>query len=236
MSRTIRAVLFDKDGTLFDFDATWSAVVRRVIVRLAPDPGTASALAAAGGLDLESGRFRPGSPIVAGAVLETATLWAPFLPGLSAAHIARRIDDLSAEMTGPDTLVPAVADLPGLLDALRGTGLRLGVATHDSEAAARAHLAAVDALDAFDFVAGYDSGFGLKPGTGMIDAFAAAVDLPAGEIMVAGDSVHDLQMARAAGAMAVGVLTGPSSSADLAADADRVVPSIGALPALLGSI
>ncbi len=230
----VRALLFDKDGTLFDFDATWAGVVERVIRRVAPDAATADALAAAGGFDRRARRFRPGSPIAAGALSDIAAAWAPHLPGVSPRQVAERIAALSAEMTGPETLVPAAPDLPALLAALRARGLALGVATHDAEAAADAQLRAVGARAAFGFLAGYDSGHGLKPGTGMLDAFCAAAGVAAGETAVIGDSRHDLHMARAGGALAIGVLTGPASEADLAPHADHILPSIAALPDWLG--
>lgn len=233
MARRVRAILFDKDGTLFDFDATWGAVTETVLARLAPSPETARAMAAAGGYDLDTRRFRPGSPIVAGATLETAEAWAGLLPGLSVDEIAARMDAVVIESVGPDTLVPAAADLPGLLARLRADGRPLGVATHDSAANARLHLAAVGAEGAFDFLAGYDSGHGLKPGPGMLTAFAGAVGVAPHDVAMIGDSVHDLGMARAAGALSVGVLTGPASAADLAELADHILPSIEALPDLL---
>ncbi len=234
MAPAVRGVLFDKDGTLFDFDATWRGVVTEVIAALAPEPALARRLADAGGLDLATGRFRAGSPIVSGAVAETAELWAPLLPGLGADEIEARIRRLSAEAVGPATLVPAVADLPALLAELAAAGLALGVATHDSEEAARAQLAAVGALSPFAFLAGYDSGHGLKPGPGMLRAFADRTGLAPEEIAVVGDSLHDLRMARSAGARALAVLTGPAGAEELAPEAEAVLPSIGALPAHLG--
>ncbi|MGF1445660.1 MAG: HAD family hydrolase [Pikeienuella sp.] len=233
MPRPIRGLLFDKDGTLFDFDATWSAVVARIIDAVAPDPHAARRMAELGGYDPDTRRFLPGSPIVAGAVDETARLWAPLLGGPSPLEVAQQIAGLSEALTGPETLVPAVSDLPGLLAGLKTQGRELGVATHDGEAAARAQLAAVGALAAFDFVAGYDSGYGHKPSTGMLAAFCSRVAVTPQETAVIGDSLHDLQMARAGGALAIGVLTGPATEADLAPHADLILPSIAALPGWL---
>ncbi len=64
-----------------------------------------------------------------------------------------------------------------LLSALRARGLKLGVATNDSEAPARAHLDRHGLTGLLDFMAGYDSGHGAKPGPGMCLAFAAATGL-----------------------------------------------------------
>ncbi len=231
--RRIRALLFDKDGTLFDFNATWTGVVEQVISRVAPDEATADALAAAGGFDRQARRFLPGSPIAAGALTEIAEAWAAHLPAMRPGDVVARIAGLSAELTGPTTLVPAAPDLPALLAELSTRGLALGVATHDAEAAAVAQLDAVGARGAFAFLAGYDSGHGLKPGTGMLDAFCATVAVPPVETAVIGDSRHDLGMARAGGALAIGVLTGPATEADLAPHADLILPAITALPAFL---
>ena len=88
--------------------------------------------------------------------------------------------------------------------------------------------------DAFDFIAGYNSGHGLKPGPGMLLAFAEATGIPPASVVMVGDSRHDLEVARNAGAaLAVGVLTGPATRADLAPWADHILPSIEHLPALL---
>jgi phosphoglycolate phosphatase len=234
----ITGILFDKDGTLFDFQATWGKVIEQALDRLAPDRETWCRMADLGGYDAVRGRFLPGSPVVAGATSDIGVLWAEFRPDLGARSIERLIDDAALDaLASPESLFPAIPDLPALLAGLRGEGYSLGVATHDSERGARLQLAAAGAIEAFDFIAGYDSGHGLKPGPGMLLAFAAATGIdPAGVVMV-GDSRHDLEVARnARAALAVGVLTGPAAHEDLAPYADHVLASIGDLPALLASL
>jgi phosphoglycolate phosphatase len=231
----IAGILFDKDGTLFDFQKTWGKVVEQVLDRLAPDRGLWNRMAEAGGYDEARGRFLPGSAVVASATSEIADLWAQFRPDLGARAIERVIDDAALEaLANPESLFPAVPDLPALLADLRAAGYVLGVATHDSERAARLQLTVAGALDAFAFIAGYDSGHGLKPGPGMLLAFSAATGVAPGSVVMVGDSLHDLAVARSAkAAMAVGVLTGPATHDDLAPHADYVLDSIGGLPALL---
>lgn len=229
----IRGLLFDKDGTLFDFNATWAAVIERLLETLAPDPALRERMARIAGYDPLTREFLPGAPIVAGSTAEIAEIWAGMAPGRSAAEIERLANEIAGGVSGGE-LVPACRDLPGFLDRLREAGFKLGVATHDAEGAARAHLAAAGALDRFDFVAGYDSGHGLKPGPGMLWAFAAATGLSPENVAVLGDSRHDLEMVPAAGAaLAIGVLTGPAKEEDLAPYADHVIASIAALPELL---
>ena len=232
----VRGLLFDKDGTLFDFAATWRGVTERILDRLARDATHRITLAAAIGYDARTGRFLPGSPVVAGTGVEIAILLAANAPEHPMERIETLLSETSTAVVDGGMMVPAVPDLPGYLDGLRTDGYRLGIATHDSEEAARAHMSALGALDHFDFVAGYDSGYGYKPGPGMLLAFAATAGLAPGEIAMIGDSVHDLGVVPAAGAAAaIGVLTGPATDADLAPFADHVLDSIAELPALLAS-
>lgn len=120
----IRGILFDKDGTLFDFNATWRGFVREALELFAPgDSDLQARMGAAAGYDLRTGAFLPGSPIVAGSTAEVAALWAPLASGWSAGAIEDRANALAAA-TARDALAPAVEDLPALLDLLRGHGLR----------------------------------------------------------------------------------------------------------------
>jgi phosphoglycolate phosphatase len=230
----VQGVLFDKDGTLFDFEATWREAVRAMLVMLAPeDAGRQHRIGAAVGFDTVTGRFAPGSPLVAWSVDGVASALAPLLPGIDAPTI-ERLGNAAAQSLSAHTLVPAADDLPGLLSGLRARGLRLGVATNDGEAAARSHLTSAGVLDLFDCVLGYDSGHGHKPEPGMVLAFARACGVAPDALVMVGDSVHDLHAGRAAGvARVIGVLTGPAEERDLAPLADAVIASIDALPALL---
>lgn len=226
----IRAILFDKDGTLFDFQRTWGAWAGDVIADLAGgQAGLADRLAQAMLYDPATQRFHPSSPVIAGTSGEVADLLLPHLPaqpgGLAGltAHLARRAQSVP--------LAEAVPLAP-LLARLARAGLALGVATNDHEATARRHIAAHS--DRFDFVAGYDSGWGGKPGPGMLLAFARHIGLPPEGVLMVGDSRHDLIAGRAAGMATLAVLTGVATAPDLADLADHVRPDIGHIPDLLG--
>ena len=75
---------------------------------------------------------------------------------------------------------------------------------------------AFDVLQQFDFLAGYDSGHGVKPEAGMVLAFCQQTGLSCEEVVVVGDNRHDIEMGRNAQAgLCVGVLTGTSERSDL---------------------
>ena len=236
MSLAIRGILFDKDGTLLDFDATWLPAYRRGAEAVAGLAGEvrAESLLAAGGFDAASGRCAPRSVLAAGTNREIAEVWAR-LCALDVDVVARAIEREFFDAAGRDA-VP-VTDLDAFFADLAARGFVLGVATMDGEAAARTALDRLGAGRHLAFLCGGDSGWGTKPGPGMVHAFLAAIGLRAGEVMVVGDTPHDMEMGRAAGVgHRVAVLTGAGSRATLEPLADHVLASIEALDGVLPSL
>jgi phosphoglycolate phosphatase len=227
---TIRGLVFDKDGTLFDFHRTWSAWCAGLIRDLTGgEPERTRALAAAFGFDMQRTAFRKSSPVIAGTMEVIVRAARGVLPDLDEPALRRHI----LQSAAGHAQVEAVPLRP-LLDRLRAAGYTLGIATNDAEIPARAHLDAAGIVDRFAFIAGYDSGHGQKPGTGMLEAFCRATTLRPGDCAMIGDSSHDLVSGRAAGMTTVAVLTGIAEADDLAALADVVLPDIGGLPRWLG--
>jgi len=227
----IDGLIFDKDGTLFDFRVSWGRWAATFLRRIASDDDHAVRLGRAIGYDLASGAFAPDSPVIAATAADIAAALVRELPGVTVAELTDRID-ASAGMAPMSEAVP----LRPLLDSLRGKGLRLGLATNDSEAPARQHLANHGITDCFDFIAGYDSGHGAKPGPGMCLAFARQTGLEPARVAMVGDSRHDLEAGRAAGMRTIAVLTGVAKREDLAPHADVVLADIGAIPAWLSGL
>ena len=221
----IDGIIFDKDGTLFDFNATWGAWSRSMLESEAQgDAALHAKLADVLGYDLDAARFRPGSVVIASTVDETADAMLAVLGGDKGALIARM---KTAAQTVPQQ---EAAPLVPYFDALKARGWALGIATNDNEETARRHLQTAGVLGVFDFVAGYDSGHGGKPAPGQLLAFCETTGVRPERAMMVGDSLHDLHAGRAAGMICVGVLTGPAPAEELAPYADVVLASISDLP------
>ncbi|MBC7739395.1 MAG: HAD family hydrolase, partial [Candidatus Saccharibacteria bacterium] len=105
-------------------------------------------------------------------------------------------------------------------------GLRLGLASNDTEMPARIHLQKAGVLDLFDYVVGCDSGFGGKPAPGQLNEFLRRFGLTPSRVAMVGDSQHDLDAGRAAGMHVLAVLTGIATAAELAPHADAVLTDI----------
>ena len=228
--KPIKGVIFDKDGTLFDFNATWGAWARNVIeAETAGDPDQLRPLAKALGYDLAAGQFLPESLVIASTVDQIAQAVLPFV-------VETDPDALIVRFNAAAALAPQVEAVPlqEFITALKSLGLLVGVATNDAERSARAHLVSADIATLFDFIAGYDSGFGGKPAPGQLLGFCDSTGLTPSECVMVGDSTHDLQAGRAAGMATVAVLTGVAGRDALTPHADKVLNSIAELPDWLG--
>jgi phosphoglycolate phosphatase len=226
----INAILFDKDGTLIDFNKTWGPATYAVMLALAKgDQAALLRQAEALHFSIETQRFLLTSPLIAGSSAQYGALWGEALRRNDHDALKLEIDALTA-VESLRHLSP-IGRPRDILVALKERGLRLGVATNDSEASARRQTEALQIADLLDFVAGYDSGHGGKPDPGMVHAFARQAGVAPSEIAMVGDTLHDLRAARAAGAIAVAVLTGPATIVDLADEADHVLADISELAA-----
>jgi phosphoglycolate phosphatase len=227
----IRAILFDKDGTLVDFNRTWFRVCMALAQTAADgDRDKARLLLEAAGYDFTAERFRADSVIGAGTVEELVDLWHP---GLSEEERASLIRSYDAHWVAEGSCRPIALDgLVENLEALAGQGYLLGVATNDSEAGAKGTADALGIGAMFASLLGYDSVARAKPHPDMLHHFAATHDLELRQIAMVGDNRHDLEMARAGGAgLAIGVLSGTGTAQTLTPLADIVLASISDLPA-----
>lgn len=227
----VDALLFDKDGTLFDFADTWNDWGADLIRDLSRGQDhVAQNLARVLSYDLDSREFNPDSIAVACSNAEIAAAMAPCIDHMDLAEL-EQVLATSASSANLSEAVPLVA----FLDDLLARGKVLGVMTNDAEFSARSQLQQAGVLDHFAFVAGFDSGHGAKPDPDPLLAFCAAVGVDPARTAMVGDSRHDLEAGSAAGMRRIGVLTGLALQHELAPLADVVLPDIGHIPAWLDS-
>ncbi len=229
----IAGILFDKDGTLLDFDASWGPVNRKVaLMAAAGDEALADRLLLACGMDPATGAIVPDSLFASANTVEIAEGMIAAGSPVSLEELVPKIDDCFAEAA---QLSVPVTELAPLFARLHGKGLRLGIASSDNERSIRVAAERFGILPYVDFVAGYDSGHGKKPEAGMVLGFCAATGLSPLEVAVVGDNNHDLHMGHNTGAgLKIGVLSGTGSRETLAVHSDMVLADITELEAVLG--
>jgi phosphoglycolate phosphatase len=229
----IDLVIFDKDGTLIEFDSMWSGWAVALADGLAVATGKAvdGPLYAMLGYDLASGAVLPGGGLAATPMSRLHDLTRDVLlaTGLTADAVDRA---LAAAWHAPDPvgLARPLADLPALFETLHASGRHVAVATTDDRDPTTRTLAALGIAEAIDAFVCADDGVAVKPAPDMAIHLCRVVGVPPTRTAVVGDSAADLQMARAAGAgLAIGVLTGVGGRADLEPLADEVIESIARL-------
>lgn len=223
------AVIFDKDGTLLDFHASWDAAIGAVLDALTgADTEARKAVANELGYDLANRRVLPGSPIIAESNEHIIGLAEPHVAHLVEGSLEDRFNELVGQVGV--TMVSAAEGAQGLLMALAQSSRAVGLATNDGEGIARAQLDHLGWTGYFDAIVGYDSGFGAKPAPGMVVGCANLLQVDPTSSMMVGDSPHDLIAARDAGAMAVLV----GENAEALPHADLQVASLSDLGRHLG--
>ncbi|MCT4657353.1 MAG: HAD family hydrolase [Cohaesibacter sp.] len=229
----IKGVLFDRDGTLLDLQKTWAGAFYYMIREMArEDEDKIRQIADYSGYLLESRSFDMTSRLLTGAPSDYCPRWAEICERPYGDEFIGYFTDLSLKYCDVSpTFLPGAQEA---LRALKDAGIPLGIATNGTESSARRQMASLTIEEDFCFVAGYDSGYGAKPEPGQILAFAEHLGCEASDILMVGDSLHDIHAGKAAGCLTMGVPTGACTQDELAADADQVLPSLADLPLALG--
>lgn len=232
-------VVFDKDGTLLDFDAMWGSLLAHAVQVLTSGSeggdATAADLYAALGYAPERRWTDPHGPWAMatteqGLTILAATLYRRGKPW----HVAEAAVRAAWQAaTAPDALpglVHPTADLVALFSALQRAGIRIAVDTTDDRTVTEMtlHLLKIDEL--IDWVVCGDDDLPGKPAPERLLATCDGLGVPVGRTAMVGDTVFDLLMGRRAGAgLVAGVLTGASDRTTLAAQADVVLDSVACI-------
>lgn len=228
-----KLIIFDKDGTLIDFDAMWGGWVEALAVRLEALTGLrlAAELCAAMGYDEAQHSAVAGGRLAVAPMAGLRALTADVLKsqGLADGAVQETLE-AAWDIPNPATTARPLADLPRLFHALRERGLKIAVVTSDDRAPTLATLGALQVDRLVDMVIAADDGVPLKPKPDMVWAACREMEVEPGQAIVMGDALPELEMARAAGAgLAIGVTSGVSDAASLAPYADHVLSNVDEL-------
>jgi phosphoglycolate phosphatase-like HAD superfamily hydrolase len=230
-------VIFDKDGTLIDFQAMWGSWAIGFIARMrsAVAPDIEHQLFDLFGVDPRSHRIHPAGALAIAPEAATQDRIVVLLAAYGYAPAAARamVTDLWQAPDPATTAVPC-ADVVGLCGWILRHGAKIAVATADNRIPTVATMQALGIADAISFYACADDvGIAPKPAPDKILAICAALAIEPRHAIMVGDTPADMQMGRAAQVMhCVAVTTGVSTSSELAGHADIVLGTIAGLPGL----
>ena len=221
MNSPLRFAVFDCDGTLVD---SQSSIIAAVLTACeahrvpAPAPETVRRLV---GLPLDESF----SKLVPGADEETCVkLGQSYREADTDLRIAGRMEE---------PLYPGA--LEGL-NALADSGWLLGVATGKSRRGLASTLAGHNLKGMFASLQTADEAHG-KPHPEMLFKAMSDTGAEAAMTIMIGDTTYDMEMAKSAGTLAVGVTWGYHEAAELqSSGADRIVESFADLPRVLAAL
>ena len=152
--------------------------------------------------------------------------------GYDADKFLKSLDDVCKDVAFCK-MVPICDDLSPIFNDLKSRNLKIAILTSDDRANCEIFLdhegLSVDAM-----VCG-DDGRGSKPSAEPIESIATDLMIDTSEIIMVGDSSHDIDSATSAGATSVGVLSGVGTAVSLSR-ADFVLSSIVDIPNLIDEI
>ena len=196
MTRPIAAMLFDLDGTLLDSIEGILGSFRHALARHLPQKTFTRAE-----LVLTIGEPLPVQMLA-------------FADG-DQAMATRLVDDYRAHNAAFLKGFPLYPGVHETLAGLRQRGFPVGIVTSKYRASADVSLNAHGLHPKFDLVITADDSTKHKPDPMPLFVAAERLGISPSEIAYLGDSVHDLNCANAAGAMAIAALWGPFVRGDL---------------------
>ena len=234
----IKAILYDKDGTLIDLAGSWVSDISLMIRDYcAGDVCAHQRIAEAIGIDHQHNRAVPFSVLAQSALRDTATVLQEHLATLPAPTPS--IDVIFQKLTQISCAPHLPHALPGTVNTImyfQQQHMLQGIISNDRVSGIFHTIKALDIADAISYVRGSDSGCGHKPAPAMITQCCEEFDLTPAEIMMVGDSPADMETAKGAGCQhIVGIHPNPHDTV-LGYYTQHIVQNLHALPALVQQI
>jgi phosphoglycolate phosphatase-like HAD superfamily hydrolase len=229
----IDLLIFDKDGTLIEFDLMWGAWADELARRLEAAAGVPlrEGLYPLLGVDRSTGLVHPHGLLAATPMSRVREVVQVFVEEAGAGPaVAAGAVHHAWHAPDPVALARPVTDLLALLQRLRARVGTFAVATSDDRNPTERTLAALGIAGEFASITCADDGLRTKPAPDPVLHLCGRLGIAPARTAVVGDSPADLVMGRSAGATrCIGVLTGVGDRTSLGPLADVVLESVAEL-------
>lgn len=230
-----KIVIFDKDGTLLDFDSFWVAITERAIEDMlvqinCPNLTGEEFLSALGvhdgTVDID-GELCGGSYSTMGEVLYRV------LKEHGSSIEREELFDIAvrcfSEAMEVGAVVPDCADIRGVLQDLVDAGIKIILVTNDNLSGASLCLQKLGIYDVFDDIYVDDGEHPPKPDPYYADEICKKYGVDRGSVVMVGDTDVDMRFAKNAGIRAVGIAKNERNKSILMQYTDTVIHDISML-------
>lgn len=228
----IKAIIFDKDGTLLDFDSFWLTISYKAIedilavVKQKLDLTEEILLA----LGVQNKVTDINGVLCKGTYAQIGRAIYKVLAKYDCRITEEEVIRLTVEAYHRNSEVgivkPTCKDIFGVLSRLKERGIKLAVVTTDDAFITKKCLEAlgIDAL--FDAVYTDDGKYPVKPDAYCINDFCEKKGLSKSEVIMVGDTLTDVCFAQKGGIKIIGVAKSDGNRSILEKETDVVVPDI----------
>ena len=251
----IKGVLFDKDGTLLDFNALWIPIIEKttehVIAEIVDKDRIINNTEQAKqsclrylGIDVEEKKIDPEGKLANSNMTEATYQAAEYLQQNNLVdcrdkeNLVERIISLtkiSARQLDND--LKPTADLHKIFQELKNMNLQLGIATADNRQSTEDMVKQLEIQNYFDFIGCGDDDCPPKPHPRVVEKFCDCCQLSPQEVAFVGDTLTDMNTAINAGVgLKIAVLCGIGSQDDLKELADFVIETPAQLISILKQV
>lgn len=232
-------ILFDKDGTLIDFDAFWvslsTVALTDILKGLRQDTALVQPLLELFGV--HGGVTDINGVLCKGTYGQMARILQRFLQErgcvVAPEELEKRVLDSYNKCAHMGEVKPTCPNLPAVLQALKTQGKKIALVTTDNPQISALCLEKLGVLELFDHLYTDDGTLPVKPQPGCALAFCEAEGLSNEQVVMVGDTLTDMEFASNAGLRAIGLASRPENRTVLAPHADRLIGSLSELLEIL---
>lgn len=215
-------ILFDKDGTLIEFDKSWEKIGIRLVDKLLDTFPVHDKEVAHRQLGILDDKIVPDSVMGSGSLGEMIKSFDD-VTGQDTSEWTRNTSQELVDSREPENhWIDCVYDT---IVALRQDGYKIGIVTSDTNKGVTQFLEATQSKDLFDLVISTETHAEEKPSPKVLDPLFEAYDVKPEQVVIVGDTANDMKTAiNAHLGLSIGVLTGIAKREELH-EADVIIES-----------
>ena len=232
----IACIVFDKDGTLIDFNLTWAtrtaAWIQTMVDSVNGGPELSHEIARTTGYDWQNKQVLADGPIAVSTVTKLVALAAGELYKYGLLwHEAEKvvIESIIPTLGAPfkEGEIIALGDVKGTFRLLKEAGIKIAVATGDNRQPTDETLTALEIEAYVDAVRCGDDPLPEKPDPAVLMGIAQELGIETSQMLMVGDTINDMLAGHNAGvAGCIGITGSTGSAGQLANHADVLIDSI----------